>query len=309
MSGKYEIEKFVKENHGKGVYKLYQAIAAKYKNCIYWHPGNTNEEWDNVFVCVHNDTVIGKGQVMLNEKQDESSPSYAEHRIFINIRVLPEFEQDEEVLDLLYNAVCQKANDIKAGLCERKCQLCVGNKEEEEVYNRYFIKKGFLSRGDIYFMTASLGNRTYFQEQYIFEENIAFREFNLNTLEAKIDFLELEGKCFTDDIMSLKHLEEYMDTDFFLMYGVFESGKLIGAVMVTQDDNSLPEIQDVFVLEHYRGRHYARILLEKAMSILNQKGYEKVTLCVQTHNNTALRVYRSLEFVIDGEEKRFLRYI
>lgn len=308
MSGKYEIEKYAKEKHGKGVYKLYQAIAAKYKKCIYWHPGNTKEEWDNVFICLHNDTVIGKGQVMLNEKQDENSPSFAEHRIFINIRVLPEFEQDEDALDLLYNAVCQKANDIKAGLNERRCQLCVGNKEEE-VYNRYFIKKGFLSHGDIYFMSASLSNRTYFQEQYTLEETITFREFGLNTLEAKIDFLELEGKCFTDDIMSLKHLEEYMDSDFFLMYGVFESGKLIGAVMVTQDDNSLPEIQDIFILELYRGKYYARILMEKVMNILNHKGYENVTLCVLTHNDTALRVYRSLGFEIDGEEKRFLRYL
>lgn len=309
MIGKYEIETFVKEKHGKGVYKLYQAIAAKYKNCVYWHPGNTKEEWDNVFVCIHNDTVIGKGQVMLNEKQDANSPSFAEHRIFINIRVLPEFEQDEDALDLLYNAVCQKANDIKAGLCERKCQLCVGNKEEEEVYNRYFIKKGFLSHGDIYFMSTSISNRTYFQEQYTLEENIDFHEFNLNTLEAKIDFLELEGKCFTDDIMSLKHLEEYMDSEFFLMYGVFESDKLIGAVMVVEDGSSLPEIEDVFVLEEYRGRHYARILLENVMSILNHKGYERVTLCVLTHNDAAFRVYQSLGFEIDCEEKRFLRYI
>lgn len=88
-----------------------------------------------------------------------------------------------------------------------------------------------------------------------------------------------------------------------------DGDKLIGAVMVDQDGDDIPEIESVAVLGQYRGKHYAKIMVGRVMDLLSKKGCEKVKLTVFTSNEPAIGLYRSLGFEIDKEEKRFMKYI
>lgn len=309
MSDRYTIEKLDIKKHGNGLYNLWQAVSSKYPGGIYWYHGDTSKQWENAFVCLDGDKLIGKGQVMVMCEQPYEAPSYAENRIFYNIRVLPEYEKVDDVIDKLYDAVYSRAVEIKKGFSNHKCQLCVGNSMDEIIYNEFALKKGDKEHNSLYFMSAAIN---LIKQHSNNGENLAitFREFSLTTKEAKEQYLrELEWKCFTDDIMDMQRLLSYMDSDFFMVYGAFDGDKLIGAVMVDQDGDDIPEIESVSVLEQYRGKHYAQIMIGKVMDLLYKKGCETVKLTVFTSNEPAIGLYRSLGFEIDKEEKRFMKYI
>ena len=262
-----------------------------------------------MFVCLDGDKLIGKGQVLVLYEQPYDAPSYAEHRIFYNIRVLPGYEGIDDVFDQLYDAVFRRTMEIRRCLSSHKCQLCVGNSTNETIYNKFALNKGYREHNSLYFMSTPVN----LIRQYscnVENSDIIFREFFLDTEKAKEQYLrELEWKCYTDDIMDMKSLVEYMDSDFFMVYGAFEGDKLIGAVMVEQDGEDIPEIRSVSVLEQYRRKHYAKIMVEKVMDELSQKGFERVKLTVFTNNEPAIGLYRNLGFNIDKEEKRFMKYI
>ncbi|MDT8719656.1 GNAT family N-acetyltransferase [Clostridium sp. 19966] len=309
MSDRYTIEKLDIKKHGNGLWNLWQTVSSKYPGGVYWYHGDTNKQWENVFVCLDGDKLIGKGQVMVMCEQPYEAPSYAENRIFYNIRVLPEYERVDDVLDQLYDAVHSRAVEIRKSFSNHKCQLCVGNSVNEIIYNEFALKKGDKEHNSLYFMSAPIN----LIKQYSYngeDSAITFREFSLATKEAKEQYLrELEWKCFTDDIMDMQRLLRYMDSDFFMVYGAFDGDKLIGAVMVDQDGDDIPEIESVSVLEQYRGKHYAKIMIGKVMDLLSEKGCEKVKLTVFTSNESAIGLYRNLGFNIDKEEKRFMKYI
>ena len=309
MCDRYIIEKLDVKKHGNGLWNLWQTVSCKYPEGVYWYHGDTKEQWENAFVCLDGDKLIGKGQLLVMHEQPNDAPSYAEHRIFYTIRVLPEYEGLDEVLDLLYDAVYSRSVDIRKGFTNHKCQLCVGNSIHETIYNEFALKKGYQEHNSLYFMSAPVNLDRHYSN-HVVDSAITFREFSLDTKEEKEGYLsELEWKCYTDDIMDMKNLLEYMDSDFFMVYGAFDGDQLIGAVMVEQDGEDIPEIRSVSVLEQYRRRHYAQNMIEKVMGLLSQKGFKQVKLTVFTRNEPAIGLYRSLGFHIDKEEKRFVKYI
>lgn len=309
MSHRYTIEKLDIKKHGNGLFNLWQKVSSKYPSGVYWYHGETKEQWENVFVCLDGDKLIGKGQVQVMYQQPYDAPSYAEHRIFYNIRVLPEYEMIDDVLEQLYDAVYTRAMEIKKGFSNHKCQLCVGNSDSETTYNDFALKKGYQEHNSLYFMMAPTNSSRHCLDKAT-DSAITFGEFSLDTEQAKEQYLrELEWKCYTDDIMDMKSLLGYMDSDFFMVYGAFDGQKLIGAVMLEQDGEDIPEIRSVSVLDQYRRKSYAKIMIEEVMALMSQKGFDKVKLTVFTSNEPAIGLYLNLGFRIDKEEKRFRIYI
>lgn len=80
---------------------------------------------------------------MLLEKQEDDAPGYAEHRMFMHYRFLPEYEQDEDAVNLLYERLLECASEIRKTLSNRACQLCIGNFDFETCYNKYIEKMGW----------------------------------------------------------------------------------------------------------------------------------------------------------------------
>jgi len=215
-------------------------------------------------------------------------------------------EKDQRVNDLA-EQLAEYINN--KGFSKHKCQLDVGNSTNETTYNNFALKKGYKEHNSLYFMRRPIIlTRDYLNK--VTDSPITFREFFLDTQEANEQYLrELEWKCYTDDVMDMKSLLGYMDSDFFMVYGIFDGDKLVGAVMVEQDGEDIPEIISVSVLEQYRRRNYANLMIEEVMGLLSQKGFEQVKLTVFTNNEPAIGLYRSLGFNIDKEEKRFVKYI
>jgi diamine N-acetyltransferase len=63
-----------------------------------------------------------------------------------------------------------------------------------------------------------------------------------------------------------------------------------------QDANSV-EIERIYVLQYYHGKHVGQLLFEKAMAIAKQKKVEFIWLGVWEENHRALRFYTKNGFV------------
>lgn len=107
---KVEVRIFTKDDMQK-LGDLYHAVTSK-NNTVFWWVGE-EENWLNVFVAIESGQIIGKGQVgIITEIPPGSSQEHA-HYIFINLKTLPQREDDYPLYDLLYECLLNRAYELK----------------------------------------------------------------------------------------------------------------------------------------------------------------------------------------------------
>lgn len=278
MAGKYHIEEFEYDpSWDEPLQKLYRKVFEKYPNGIYWSYDPRSNEGKHVFLCLDKDnSIIGKGHAMIFERQEDDASGYAEHRIFIHYRVLPEYENDKEALDLLYERVLECAKELRKQLSNRVCQLCIGNKVFEE-------------------------------------DDVTIRPFHLDSEEIIRQLVINDQICFRECISSVDY---YMDVskEEYIAYGAFhidENGKehLVGSVITEIHDDLPPEISGVMILPEYRRRHIVSYMLEYTLDALNKKGHKGVWLVTPCNNEAGIELYKKNGFVVVSKENRYMRYL
>ncbi len=309
MSLEFTIETLDMAKHKDGIINLWKSVTRRYPNGIYWYHGDTKEQWKNVFVCLEDNRVIGKGQVMVMYEQSHDAPKHAEHRVFHNIRVLPEYENNNEVLHMLYKAVYTRAVEIRRSFSDNKCQFCVGNYLEESVYNEMAEREHLNEHNSLYHMSVSLDGYEFLPHQ-VSEPTLYIKELSIKTNEDRKQYLaDIEWKCYSDDIMDMNSLLGYIESDLFMLYGAFENEKLVGAIMAVQDDDDSPEIMSVAVLDSYRRSGCATAMINKVFRELVQRGFDSAELTVFKDNIPAINLYQKHGFNIDEEEHRYMIHI
>lgn len=288
------------KEHGKQVYKLFQAISGKYKNTIYWYPSDEG----NTLICFAGEELIGKGQVMLFQERTQQDASEAKHSIYINIKVHPDWETDYRIYDLLYEAVYEKAKSIKNGLLSNKeTKLCVGNFAQETSNNEYFLNKGFKKAEDKYWMKMSLEATVSYQHEL--ESMITIEKWSLEMPEAEQEFLKLEYENFGDESCSLKSLKRWKENDDFEVIAAFYLNQPIGCIVLYKEDETTGMVEDLFVNKPWRNKSIGKRLLIEGLTRFKNMGLKHAILLVTTDNFRALAVYKQLGFEIEKEEKRF----
>lgn len=315
MSGKYRIEEFInKDEWYPALGELYQVVTKKYPNGIYWNIDPKSNEGKHVFICLDEENrIIGKSHAMIYEKQGDNAPGYAEHRIFIHYRVLPEYEKEEEALDLLCKSAYQCALELRKQLSNRACQIVIGNFDFEEIYNKHIEKNDWPEYGSIYHLSAETKVSVSTIDTM---ENITLREFSLDSMDLIRQLEENERICFRDSISSADNFLE-LAKGTYLAYGAFvreADGKerLIGSVVTEMEDmeyNENPEIIVVMVLPEYRRKHLASAMIQNVLAALHKKGYKKTWLVCKCVNKEALEMYQKQGFSIYSHEKRYMKYI
>lgn len=114
----------------------------------------------------------------------------------------------------------------------------------------------------------------------------------------------LEESCFS---MPWKRhdFEEILTRDDRIYLVAEEEGKILGGCMLT-DLLGEGDISNVAVLEEYRGRKIATMLLEKILQIgAGERNIIAFTLEVREHNLPAIRVYEKVGFVSEGIRPNF----
>ncbi|GGA60531.1 GNAT family N-acetyltransferase [Ornithinibacillus halotolerans] len=296
-----EIRNFIQEDMPL-LRDFYQSVTNNRK-VVFWWVG-PEENWDNVFCAFENGKMVGKGQVEIINRLSDGQPESSSHSIYLNLKTLPEREQDFELMDLLYEKLHIRALELKNYLSSAyQTNFCIGNFATEVDNNRFFVeKKGFKPLNTLYTMERDLHQPI--DPIPFHHEELTWEFWKMESEEEEAAYLEVEGEIWPEDTLGLRRLREYKSNPNWTAIPIRHDGQIIACAMAWQEEDT-GVIEDVFVRPEWRKNGLATFLLTTALTYLKDLGLPKAYLMVDTENEHALKLYQSVGFQVVEEERRF----
>lgn len=280
--------------------ELYRSVRAN-ENATFWWIGD-EDNWSNVYCAFENGKMIAKGQVSIINVILPGSSQEFNHSIYVNLKTIPERENDIDLLEKVYQSLFIRANQLKDTLPkEHGTRLCVGNDSTETANNQFFIQKGFLYHESLFRMNRDLNEPT---PELKLPEEFQFSYWKMETPSEERDYLDVEAEIWPNAPLGHKRLSEYKKNKLWTSMVIRQSDTIVGGLMAWQEEDH-GVIEDVFVREPWRKRGIAKYLLTQALRYLKSNQLQDASLEVLTTNKSALSLYESVGFNIEREEIRY----
>ncbi|MFD1178543.1 GNAT family N-acetyltransferase [Paenibacillus puldeungensis] len=280
--------------------ELYQSVTAK-ENATFWWIGD-EDNWSNVFCAFEDGKMVAKGQVSIINVIPPGRSKENNHSIYVNLKTIPEKENDIALLNSVYQQLYIRAIQLKETLpIEYGTVLCVGNDSSETVNNQFFIGKGYLHLKSVYRMNRDLNEPI---PELKLHEEFQFSYWKMESPDEERDYLDVEAEIWPDAPLGLNRLSDYKNNKLWTSMVIRQTDTIIGGLMAWQEDDH-GVIEDVFVREPWRKRGFAKYLLTQALRYLKANQLPCANLMVLTTNKSALSLYESVGFHADKEEIRY----
>ncbi|KMZ42666.1 MULTISPECIES: GNAT family N-acetyltransferase [Bacillales] len=280
--------------------ELYQAVTAK-ENATFWWVGE-EANWCNVFCAFENGKMIAKGQVSIINTIPPGRSEENKHSIFVNLKTLPERDDDADLLEKVYQHLLQRALQLKETLPGTyQTMLCVGNDSSETVNNQFFTQMGYKHLNSLYQMKRDLLEPI---PVLTLDEDFDFSYWKMESPEEEKDYLNVEATIWPDASLGLERLSEYKRKALWTSMVIRHNDTIAAGSMVWREEDE-GVIEDVFVQEPWRKRGFAKFLLAQALEYLKAHELKSAYLMVETTNLSALSLYKSVGFEVDKEEIRY----
>ncbi|WP_019640706.1 GNAT family N-acetyltransferase [Paenibacillus fonticola] len=280
--------------------KLYQSVIAK-ENAIFWWVGD-EDNWSNVYCAFEDGKMIAKGQVSIINVVPPGRSKENNHSIYVNLKTIPERENDIVLLDSVYQYLFIRANQLKETLPkEYGTMLCVGNDSAETANNQFFMQKGYLHLNSLYGMNRDLNEPI---PEIKLQEDLQFSHWKMETFDEERDYLDVDAEIWPDTPIGLNRLSENKNHKLWTSMVIRQSDVIVGGLMTWQETEH-GVIEDVFVREPWRQRGIAKFLLTQGLKYLKVNQLQSASLMVLTTNKSALSLYESVGFYADKEEIRY----
>jgi len=159
---------------------------------------------------------------------------------------------------------------------------------------------GFKKSKGTFNMKMALNNLNYTFDKAL-EEFEVLRKGKQEELRCNI-----QNEVFRDDNRMPLTIDDMLYDEYQSYY--YEEGAVFikcnkeyaGYGQIILIDN-VPTIVNVGILKEFRGKGLGRLLMQYLLSLLVKNGYKEVKLKVSSHNLTAINMYKSLGFEINGE--------
>ena len=120
--------------------------------------------------------------------------------------------------------------------------------------------------------------------------------------------LDLEQICYKEETFNRKQLKYLLLKARSIVLVAQISGNIVGSIIVLLRERILnARIYSLNVHPEQRRRGIAGSLMDSALDILEEKGYDNVTLEVGINNRIAQDLYRSKDFVVDKKLSRYYK--
>ena len=312
MDKRFTIENFQWDRHHNQMNELYFQVSSKYPNGMYWSYDPNFCSWENTVVLLDQmylneggiGKVIGKAQVKYYHKLEDTVPNEVMQRIIFHYRVMPEYENVSEAVELLFHAIVEKSICLAAEVPSvRKSVLCQSCTDNEEFYIKHIQEKGYIERTGYYCMSIKKGEENLGELQPI--DGIDVRNITKEFESYKGRILQIEEECFLDDLMSSEEFDDVAKECRLTVYGAFDKEQLIGLCIGDQPEGDLPEVFSLNVCEEYRRKGIGKYLLITLLKDLKEIGADFITLAVKNDNEPAISLYRAIGFVEYRNERMF----
>lgn len=279
--------------------------AAEGRRVIFWWVGE-QENWRNVYCAFDGNILIAKGQVDTFSIAPNNSDPSVKHRIFFNLKTLPEYVNDAALFNDMYDVLHARALELKAELpASHGTIFGFGNFAEEAENTAHFAERPeFFLLKKQYRMCRDLSE---FDESTLPELPAGFewRTFDTLTPEQSSDYLALDLEIWPETPIGAERLADIAARDQWRMLQIHAENRPVASLMYWTSDNETGEIEEVLVREPYRRRGLASALLARALHEIHARGCQDAELDVEAMNENALSVYKSAGFVIETEEHRY----
>lgn len=296
--------------------ELYNAVNTR-ENVTFWWVGEESN-WENVYCAFEGGKMVAKGQVEVFNIVPPGRSSDNKHNIFINLRTIPEREEDFELMDSLYGYLLSRAQQLKESFPRPySTLLCVGNDSSDHVNNQYFAQhKGFSHFKSLYYMERDLSESI---QPIALEQGYDFSYWLMETERMEQDYLELEAEVWPDSALGSSRLAQYKQNPLWTAMVIRQGEHIVGSTMAWKSEDTeetrevegaeglagVGVVEDVFVREPWRKRGLAKYLLVQALSYLKEQNLARAELMVLSTNESALSLYTSVGFRVSSEEIRY----
>lgn len=279
--------------------ELYQSVSEK--DAVFWWVGD-EDNWSNVYCAFEDGKMIAKGQVSIVNIVPPGRPKKSQHSIYVNLKTMPERENDNALLESVYQHLFARATQLNETLStEYETILCVGNNSTEAANNQFFIDKGYHHLYTSYRMKRDLNEPI---AELKLSDEFQFSHWKMETSEEERQYLDVEAEIWPDTPLGHNRLIEYKKNKLWTSMVVRQSDTIVGGLMTWQEEEH-GQIEDVFVREPWRKRGIAKYLLTEALKYLKSYQLHDTYLMVLTTNQSALSLYESVGFYVDNEEIRY----
>ncbi len=312
----YSIRHF-RESDFPALGSFYEQTAAG-RRVTFWWVGEP-ENWPNVYCAFEGDKMVAKGQVDVVSIMPPTATTSNKHRIFFNLKTLPERETDTELLDAMYETLRTRALEINLKLPDTHGTLfCFGNYVEEAANTSYFTARSeFSPLKRQYRMCHTFADRCSLDiaeqaeakvstDAFSLPDGYSWREFDAMSREQAEDYLALDIEIWPQTPIGAERLAEIVSRDGWRMLQVYtDGGEPAASLMYWVSDGETGEIEEVLTRAVHRRRGLASALLVRALHEIRNRGCADAELDVEVRNEDALNVYHAAGFEIVTEEHRY----
>ncbi|WP_172195037.1 GNAT family N-acetyltransferase [Saccharibacillus qingshengii] len=290
---------------------------AERRRVTFWWVGDP-ENWPNVYCAFEDDKIIAKGQVDVFSTMPPTAKPSSKHRIFFNLKTLPERETDTNLLGAMYEVLHARALELKALLPDTHGTLLgFGNYAEEAANTGYFTSRPeFSPLKRQYRMCHTFAERrspdadaTVGTEgstnAFPLPDGYTWREYDVLSSELADDYLALDMEIWPETPIGADRLGDLSSRSGWRMLQIHADGKAAASLMYWVSDGETGEIEEVLTRSKHRRRGLASALLNRALSEIRSRGCADAELDVEALNEDALRVYQAAGFEIETEEQRY----
>lgn len=280
--------------------ELYRSVTAR-ENAVFWWVGD-EDNWSNVYCAFEHGKMVAKGQVSIMNVVPPGRSGENNHSIYVNLKTIPERENDLALLDSIYQHLFTRAKQLQETLSEEYGTILgVGNDSTETANNQFFIQKGYLQLNSLFCMKRDLNEPI---PELKLQEEFQFSYWKMESSGEERDYLDVEAEIWPDTPLGLNRLSEYKNNKLWTSMVIRQSDAIAGGLMAWQEAGH-GVIEDVFVRKPWRKRGLAKYLLTQALGYLKANQLEYANLMVLTTNRSALALYESVGFCKESEEIRY----
>lgn len=291
---------------------------AEGRRVIFWWVGEP-ENWPNVYCAFEGGKMIAKGQVDVFSVMPAAADPSNKHRIFFNLKTLPERENDAELMNAMYEKLRARALEIRSNLPDTHgTLLCFGNYVEEAANTEFFASRPEFSplkrqyRMCREFADTSSPNAaeqaetTVSADAFPLPEGYVWREFDALNSQQADEYLALDMEIWPVTPIGAERLAEIVSRPGWRMLQVCDADSNPAAsLMYWVSDGETGEIEEVLTRAVHRRRGLASALLNRALHEIRNLGCDDAELDVEVRNEDALKVYRAVGFEVVTEEHRY----